>query len=207
MLSLAHAGPAIASAFLASLVEAVEALTIVLAVGTVRGWRPALAGTLAGLAFLALLVLAFGPLIARMPIEYMQLAVGVLLLLFGMRWLRKAILRSGGVIALRDEAGAYAEHSAALAAAHPLSGWDAIAIVTAFKAVVLEGLEVVFIVLAVGAAGGLRGSRRTRSSSRWACCSPRSACSGRARAWGFTGPGTISRSSASRRSFSPPRPP
>jgi len=155
MLSLAHAGPAIASAFLASLVEAVEALTIVLAVGTVRGWRPALAGTLAGLAFLALLVLALGPLIARMPIEYMQLAVGVLLLLFGMRWLRKAILRSGGVIALRDEAGAYAEHSAALAAARPLSGWDAIAIVTAFKAVVLEGLEVVFIVLAVGAAGGL----------------------------------------------------
>ena len=69
MLSLAHAGPAIASAFLASLVEAVEALTIVLAVGTVRGWRPALAGTLAGLAFLALLVLALGPLIARMPIE------------------------------------------------------------------------------------------------------------------------------------------
>src|SRR5437899_10555377 len=155
MLSLAHAGPAIASAFLASLVEAVEALTIVLAVGTVRGWRPALAGTVAGLAFLALFVLALGPLIARMPIEYMQLAVGVLLLLFGMRWLRKALLRSGGVIALRDEAGAYAEHSAALAAARPLSGWDAIAIVTAFKAVVLEGLEVVFIVLAVGAAGGL----------------------------------------------------
>src|SRR6266699_198801 len=155
MLSLAHAGPAIASAFLASLVEAVEALTIVLAVGTVRGWRPALAGTLAGLAFLALLVLALGPLIARMPIEYMQLAVGVLLLLFGMRWLRKAILRSGGVIALRDEAEAFAGESAALRTAHPLSGWDAIAIVTAFKAVVLEGLEVVFIVLAVGAAGGL----------------------------------------------------
>jgi uncharacterized membrane protein len=155
MLSLAHAGPAIASAFLASLVEAVEALTIVLAVGTVRGWRPALAGTLAGLAFLALLVLAFGPLIARMPIGYMQLAVGVLLLLFGMRWLRKAILRAGGVIALHDEAGAFAEKSAALRSAHPPGGWDAIAVITAFKAVVLEGLEVVFIVLAVGAAGGL----------------------------------------------------
>src|SRR3989442_5663782 len=155
MLSFAHAGTAIASAFVASLVEAVEALTIVLAVGTVRGWRPALAGTVAGLAFLALLVLAFGPLIARMPIEYMQLAVGVLLLLFGMRWLRKAILRSGGVIALRDEAEAFAGESAALRTAHPLSGWDAIAIVAAFKAVVLEGLEVVFIVLAVGATGGL----------------------------------------------------
>src|SRR6266704_2376000 len=128
---------------------------VVLAVGTVRGWRPALAGTLAGLAFLALLVLAFGPLIARMPIQTMQLAVGVLLLLFGMRWLRKAILRAGGVIALRDEAEAFAEESAALRSAHPLREWDAIALVTAFKAVVLEGLEVVFIVLAVGAAGGL----------------------------------------------------
>jgi len=158
MLSLAHAGTAIASAFLASLVEAVEALTIVLAVGTVRGWRPALAGTLAGLAFLALLVLAFGPLIARMPIHYMQLAVGVLLLLFGMRWLRKAILRAAGVIALHDEAEAFAEESAALRAAHgPRRGWDAIAVITAFKAVVLEGLEVVFIVLAVGAAGDLLG--------------------------------------------------
>ena len=155
MISLAHSGPAIVSAFLASLVEAIEALTIVLAVGTVRGWRPALAGTLAGLAFLALLVLAFGPLIARVPIAYMQLAVGVLLLLFGMRWLRKAILRAGGVIALHDEAEAFATESAALAAARPLSGWDAIAIVTAFKAVVLEGLEVVFIVLAIGAAAGL----------------------------------------------------
>src|SRR6266487_4176708 len=119
MLSLAHAGPAIASAFL------------------------------------ALLVLAFGPLIARMPIQTMQLAVGVLLLLFGMRWLRKAILRAGGVIALRDEAEAFAEESAALRSAHPLREWDAIALVTAFKAVVLEGLEVVFIVLAVGAAGGV----------------------------------------------------
>src|SRR6266705_7022890 len=148
MLSLAHSGAAIVSAFLASLVEAVEALTIVLAVGTVRGWRPALAGTLAGLAFLALLVLAFGPLIARMPIQTMQLAVGVLLLLFGMRWLRKAILRASGVIALRDEAEAFAEESAALRSAHPLREWDAIALVTAFKAVVLEGLEVVFIVLA-----------------------------------------------------------
>ncbi len=154
MLSLAHAGPAIASAFLASLVEAVEALTIVLAVGTVRGWRSALAGTLAGLAFLALLVLAFGPLIARTPIQYLQLAVGVLLLLFGMRWLRKAILRAAGVVALHDEAEAFAKECAALAR-HPRREWDAIAVVTAFKAVVLEGLEVVFIVLAVGAAGGL----------------------------------------------------
>jgi len=156
MLSLAHAGPAVASAFIGSLVEAVEALTIVLAVGTVRGWRPALAGTLAGLVFLALLVLAFGPLLARVPIQTMQLAVGVLLLLFGMRWLRKAILRAAGIVALHDEAAAFAEESAALRAAqHPRRGWDGIAVVTAFKAVVLEGLEVVFIVLAVGAVGDL----------------------------------------------------
>ncbi len=90
-----------------------------------------------------------------MPIEYLQLAVGVLLLLFGMRWLRKAILRAAGVIALHDEALAFADGCAALRAAHPRRGWDAIAVVTAFKAVVLEGLEVVFIVLAVGAVGGL----------------------------------------------------
>ena len=155
MLSLAHAGTAIASAFIGSLVEAVEALTIVLAVGTVRGWRPALAGTAAGLAFLALLVIAFGPLLARMPIQYLQLAVGVLLLLFGMRWLRKAILRTAGVIALHDEAAVFDKNCAALRAAGPLGGWDAVAIITAFKAVVLEGLEVVFIVIAVGAVGGL----------------------------------------------------
>jgi len=155
MLSLAHAGTAIASAFIGSLVEAVEALTIVLAVGTVRGWRPALAGTVAGLAFLALLVLAFGPLLARVPIQYLQLAVGVLLLLFGMRWLRKAILRAAGIIALHDEAAIFDKNCAALRAAHPHGGWDAVAIITAFKAVVLEGLEVVFIVIAVGAVGGL----------------------------------------------------
>ena len=149
MLSLAHAGTAIVSAFLGSLVEAVEALTIVLAVGTVRGWRPALAGTAAGLGFLALLVLAFGPLIARLPIATLQLAVGVLLLLFGMRWLRKAILRAGGAIALHDEERTFAEESSRLRSV------DAVATLAAFKAVVLEGLEVVFIVLAVGAAGGL----------------------------------------------------
>src|SRR6267143_846622 len=80
--------------------------------------------------------LAFASLIARIPIQYMQLAVGVLLLLFGMRWLRKAILRAAGVIALHDEAEAFAEKSAALQTAqHAQRAWDAIAIVTAFKAV------------------------------------------------------------------------
>ena len=112
--SLVHAGPAMAAAFLASLVEAVEALTIVLAVATVRGWRPAGLGALAGLMFLVLIVVALGPLLDRVPLYILQLVVGILLLLFGMRWLRKAILRSGGVIPLHDEAAAFATETAEL---------------------------------------------------------------------------------------------
>jgi uncharacterized membrane protein len=96
------------AAFLASLVEAVEALTIVLAVATVRGWRPAGLGALAGLMLLVLIVVALGPLLDRVPLHLLQLAIGILLLLFGMRWLRKAILRSAGVIPLHDEAMAFA---------------------------------------------------------------------------------------------------
>ena len=87
-------------AFLASLVEAVEALTIVLAVAIVRGWRPAALGALAGLASLALIVIALGPLLDRVPLNLLQLAIGIFLLLFGMPWLRKAILRAAGMIAL-----------------------------------------------------------------------------------------------------------
>src|SRR5216684_2532073 len=101
--NLAHMGPAVAASFLASLVEFVEALTIVLAVGTVRGWRPALIGTAAGVIFLTVLVLAFGPALGRIPLTTLQLVVGVLLLLFGMRWLRKAILRAAGLIGMHDE--------------------------------------------------------------------------------------------------------
>ncbi|MGH7513919.1 MAG: COG4280 domain-containing protein [Gemmatimonadales bacterium] len=156
---LAHVGTVVLAAFLASLVEFVEALTIVLAVGTVRGWRPALIGAAAGTAFLALLVLAFGPALGRVPIATLQLVVGILLLLFGMRWLRKAILRSAGVIGLHDEAAIFDEESAALragvgqAAGRP--GLDGVALATAFKAVTLEGLEVIFIVIAAGAGGML----------------------------------------------------
>src|SRR5687767_6983317 len=95
--------PTIGAAFLASLVECVEAATIVLAVGTVRGWRAALAGTGLALAVLVLLVLALGPALSRLPEQALQLFVGLLLLLFGMRWLRKAILRGAGVIPLQDE--------------------------------------------------------------------------------------------------------
>src|ERR1700687_5798631 len=106
--SLAHIGPAMTAAFLASLVEAVEALTIVLAVATVRGWRPAGLGAVGGLALLGLIVAGLGPLLDRVPLHLLQFAIGVLLLLFGMRWLRKAILRAAGVIPLRDEAHAFA---------------------------------------------------------------------------------------------------
>jgi len=104
----AHIGPVMTAAFLASLVEAVEALTIVLAVAAVRGWRPAGLGAIAGLFSLAAIVAALGPLLDRVPLHLLQLAIGILLLLFGMRWLRKAIRRSAGVIPLHDEATAFA---------------------------------------------------------------------------------------------------
>src|ERR1700680_4229931 len=105
--SLAHLGPAMTAAFLGSLVEAVEALTIVLAVATVRGWRPAGLGAGAGLVLLAVIVVVLGPLLDLVPLHLLQFAIGVLLLLFGMRWLRKAILRAAGVIALHDDAGGF----------------------------------------------------------------------------------------------------
>lgn len=150
-----HASPALLASFLASLVEFVEALTIVLAVGTVRGWRPALIGTFAGVGLLALLVIGFGPALERIPLTTLQLVVGVLLLLFGMRWLRKAILRAAGILKLHDEEAIYARETAALRTeGAPLPArLDMVAVATTFKAVVLEGLEVVFIVIATGAAG------------------------------------------------------
>src|ERR1700694_5739544 len=94
-------------AFLASLVEFVEALTVVLAVGITRGWRSAIIGSLAAIGLLGLLVLLFGPALGRFPITWLQIAVGWLLVLFGMRWLRKAILRAGGVISMHDESRAF----------------------------------------------------------------------------------------------------
>lgn len=151
------AAPAVGSAFLASLVEVVEAFTIVLAVGTLRGWRPAALGTGAALAVLGLLVVALGPLLDQVPLHLLQFVIGVLLLLFGMGWLRKAILRAAGVIPLHDENAIFASESAQLAeaAGQRRTSLDWIAGLTAFKAVLLEGLEVVFIVIAVGAGRGL----------------------------------------------------
>ncbi|MDH2341471.1 MULTISPECIES: TMEM165/GDT1 family protein [unclassified Bradyrhizobium] len=154
---LALVWPVITAAFLASLVEAVEALTIVLAVAIVRGWRPAGLGALAGLAVLALIVVALGPLLGHVPLRLLQFVIGILLLLFGMRWLRKAILRAAGVIPLHDEATAFATETAELReqARRNEARLDWIASLTTFKAVLLEGLEVVFIVIALGAGRGL----------------------------------------------------
>jgi uncharacterized membrane protein len=153
----AVAAPALSAAFLASLVEAVEALTIVLAVGTVRGWRAAGFGAVAGLLVLALAIVCFGPLLDRVPLNLLQVAIGTLLLLFGMRWLKKAILRSAGIIALHDEAAAFASMTAELRVepTGKLAGLDRTAALTSFQAVVVEGIEVVFIVIAVGAGRGL----------------------------------------------------
>jgi uncharacterized membrane protein len=157
MVSWATAAPAITSAFLASLVEVVEAFTIVLAVSTIRGYRPAILGSLAGLVLLGLMVVVLGPMLNRVPLELLQIVIGVLLLLFGMRWLRTAILRAAGAVPLRDEQLKFDQATANLkddAGAHQ-TRLDWLAGITAFKAVVLEGLEVVFIVIAIGSGRGL----------------------------------------------------
>jgi len=148
--------PTFAAAFLASLVEFVEALTIVLAVGATRGWRPALEGAAAGLALLLALLALFGGSLALLPLHLVQLAVGSLLLLFGLRWLRKAVKRAAGLIPLHDEAALYAAETGRLCAeprAARTTSRDWVATGTAFKIVMLEGVEVIFIVLAIGAAG------------------------------------------------------
>jgi uncharacterized membrane protein len=151
------AGPAIGSAFIASLVEIVEAFTIVLAVATLRGWRPAAAGTVTALAVLAVLISSLGPLLGLVPLHLLQLVIGILLLLFGMGWLRKAILRAASVIPLHDEKAIFASETAQLAttAGRERRSLNWVAGLTAFKAVLLEGLEVVFIVIAVGSGRGL----------------------------------------------------
>jgi uncharacterized membrane protein len=151
------AAPVVGAAFIASAVEVVEAFTIVLAVSVVRGLRPAILGALAALLLLALVVALFGPLLTHIPIHGLQLVVGVLLLVFGLGWLRKAVLRAAGVLALHDETEAYAKETEALrrqiAGREAAADW--LAGMAAFKAVLLEGTEVVFIVLAVGARPGL----------------------------------------------------
>jgi uncharacterized membrane protein len=151
----AHAGPTILVAFLASLVEFVEALTVVLAVGSVRGWRGAIGGAAAGLAVLLAIIAALGSTLTRIPLDAIQLVVGTLLLLFGLRWLRKAVLRSAGVIPLHDEAAAFAKETEAMRriGGGGGGGWDRVAFAASFQITMLEGAEVVFIVIAIGAGG------------------------------------------------------
>lgn len=157
MLEWSTAGPAIGAAFLASIVEVVEAFTIVLVVATLRGWKPAVLGTGAALFVLAAIVVILGPLLDQVPLHLLQLVIGVLLLLFGIGWLRKAALRAGGVIPLHDEDAIFAKETAGLTAevARRQTSQDWIAGIAAFKAVLLEGLEVIFIVIAVGAGRGM----------------------------------------------------
>jgi uncharacterized membrane protein len=138
---------------LACSVEAVEALTIVLAVGSTRSWRSALYGVGAAVAALAVIVAALGPALTALPFNVLRLVVGGLLLVFGLQWLRKAILRASGLKALHDEEASFAEErEAALRAgtASPTS-IDGYSFAIAFKGVLLEGLEVAFIVLTFGA--------------------------------------------------------
>ncbi len=139
--------------FLACAVEAVEALTIVLAAGTARDWRSALTGVAAGLAVLTVIVAILGPAVSSIPLNGLRLFVGGLLLVFGLQWLRKAILRASGNKALHDEAKIYAtELAAARSAEHQQRGMvaDWYAFTLSFKGVVLEGLEVAFITLTFG---------------------------------------------------------
>jgi uncharacterized membrane protein len=145
------------ASFLGSFVEVVEAFTIILAVGLSQSWRAAFTGTALALIVLAALVLVFGPLLSLVPIELLQYVVGVLLILFGIRWLRKAILRAAGYIALHDEEKAFAAETDALKRQAADRRANFLAGLAAFKAVLLEGVEVVFIVIAVGAGNGLLG--------------------------------------------------
>jgi uncharacterized membrane protein len=140
--------------FLACAVEAVEATTIVLAAGTARDWRSALTGTVAAIAVLAVIVAALGPAVTAIPLTALRVVVGALLLVFGLQWLRKAVLRASGHKALHDEGRLFAEHLAAAQAQETrrfLLAADRYGFRLAFMGVLLEGLEVVFIVLTFGA--------------------------------------------------------
>lgn len=150
-----HAGPTMLAGFLASLVEFIEALTVVLAVGATRGWKGAIGGTVLALLVLLAIVLVLGPALVLIPLDLVQLGIGTLLLLFGMRWLRKAILRAAGIIPLHDEEKLFREEIAELSRfARVTQGWDRVAVAASFKITMVEGIEVVFIVIAMGAAGG-----------------------------------------------------
>jgi uncharacterized membrane protein len=141
------------SVLLACSVEAVEALTIVLAVGTTRSWRSSFYGVGAAIGVLAVLVAGLGPALTSLPLNVLPVVVGGLLLVFGLQWLRKAVLRAAGLKTLHDEQEAFESETAAARSAQERSvaGIDAYAFLMAFKGVLLEGLEVAVIVLTFGA--------------------------------------------------------
>ena len=141
----------VAATFAACAVEMVEALTIVLAVGITRGWRAARLGIAVALATLATIVAALGPTLTLIPLDTLRLVIGFLLLAFGLQWLRKAILRAAGAMALHDEARIF-EQEQAEARAHQVAAgtFDWYAFTLSFKGVFLEGLEVAFLVIAFG---------------------------------------------------------
>jgi uncharacterized membrane protein len=152
------AGWGFGAAFLGSAVESVEALTIVLAVGITRGWRAPLQGTLTALIVLAALVLSLGQLLTtRVPQSVLRSLIGSLILLFGLRWLHKAILRSAGVVPMSDENVRFSTTVSGARISERLAGVDWVGFAVAFKGVFLEGLEVAFIVFAVGASTGNLG--------------------------------------------------
>lgn len=142
----------VAASFLASAVEMVEALTIVLAIGVTRGWRSANIGVVAALAALSVSIVILGKAILLIPIADLRLVVGAVLLIFGLQWLRKAILRSSGFKALHDEDAIFAKQLAAAKAAgtHRRAGMDWYSFTLCFKGVFLEGMEVAFIVITFG---------------------------------------------------------
>jgi MYXO-CTERM domain-containing protein len=146
----------VASAFIASAVEFVEALTIVLAAGLTRGWRSSLTGLAAATVVLAAIVAALGPTLKLIPIDALRLVVGALLLAFGLQWLRKAILRASGFKPLHDEAAIFAREAdeARAATSEVRAGLDWYGFTLSFKGVLLEGLEVAFIVITFGSTQG-----------------------------------------------------
>jgi uncharacterized membrane protein len=149
-----NALPLILTVFIACVVEATEALTIVLAAGLTREWKSTFQGMGAALVVLAVITAAVGPAVSSLPLTPLRVVVGALLLIFGLQWLRKAVLRAAGFKALHDEASAYLRETAAAGTAaqekkRGVSDWYAFTL--AFKGVLLEGLEVVFIVITFGA--------------------------------------------------------
>ncbi|MGH3168122.1 MAG: hypothetical protein ACRDN0_19845, partial [Trebonia sp.] len=148
-----NALPLILTVFVACAVEAVEALTIVLAAGLTREWKSTFQGMAVALVALAVITAAIGPAISYLPLTALRLVIGALLAIFGLQWLRKAVLRATGFKALHDEASLYlkqvtAAESATRESRRGVSDWYAFTL--AFKGVLLEGLEVVFIVITFG---------------------------------------------------------